>query len=186
MECCIWWDMIRNVIWNSTIQYDTIQREIWYDIGCDAMIWSSPWLNSLTEAHISNNDMSMQYTAVNNWVSNIKYLHLESNAFFSRRCWCYLPGIVVSGCIYTVINTNGAVTLTAKVALESAGYSMHVSEVCLGLIVYLVPDLKLLTESLSGDVDVFTVSVVSQWHQWYRPSTCQKYVSLGAFTQCWI
>lgn len=120
----------------------------------------------------------MQYSAVNKWdkVSNIKYVHRESNALFSKSCWCYLPGIVVSGCIYTVINTNGAVTLTAKVALESAGYSKHVSEVCLSLIVYLVPDLKLLTESLSGDVCVYSscgVTVVSVIQTLFLPEVCQ-------------
>lgn len=120
----------------------------------------------------------MQYSAVNKWdkVSNIKYLYLESNALFSRSCCCYLPGIVVSGCIYTVINTNGAVTLTAKVAPESVGYSKHVSEVCLSLIVYLVPDLKLLTESLSGYVCVYSicgVTVVSVIQTLFLPEVIQ-------------
>jgi len=60
------------------------------------------------------------------------------------------------GVSHTVISTNGAVTLTAKVALKSVGCSMHTSKACLTFIVYFVGDIQLLTDFPSSDVYMFT------------------------------
>ncbi len=60
------------------------------------------------------------------------------------------------GVSHTAINTNGAVTLTAKVALESVGCSMHTSKACLTFIVCFVADVQLLTDFPSSDVCMFT------------------------------